>query len=333
MKSIVRVFTAVLIGGLLFAGAGCAKKDIIATVNGEAITGASIEAQLKQLESQYPQMFQGVDGPTRKDEFKKRLIDNAVNQLLIKQEAAKQGLTVPDEEIAKTIADLKKNFPNDAAFEEALKKNGITLAELTERERENLLAQRLIEKMTKNAAVDEKAMKDYYEKNKATVFTDKAAAHAQHILFAEKDKANAEKVLAEINAGGDFAALAKKWSTDPGSKEKGGDLGWPTTPYVPEFQKAIDSLKVGQISGLVKTQYGWHIIKVLEIRGQAVKPFEKVKDQIKQILLQQQQADTFQKLLDQLKKAAKIEYTEGNNPNTPAPAPAGSSGATSPPKP
>ena len=82
-----------------------------------------------------------------------------------------------------------------------------------------------------------------------------------------------------------------------------------------QFQKAIDGAKPGElIPNLVKTQYGYHIIKVIEKRKETVKTFDQVKDQVRQILLQQSQADAFQKLLDQLKKAAKIEYAQGYGP-------------------
>ena len=68
-------------------------------------------------------------------------------------------------------------------------------------------------------------------------------------------------MLAEINNGGDFASLAKQYSQDPGSAANGGDLGWPTTPFVPEFQEAAEALDVDEVSGLVETTFGWHIIK------------------------------------------------------------------------
>lgn len=308
MKSAFRTVSVVLAVGLLALGLSGCKKDAAAIVNGEVISKTSIDQQLQQLSSQYPQMFQGKDGEQRKAEFRQRLIDNAVSTVLIKQEAERQGITVSDSQIESQTAELKKGFPNEAAFQDALKKNGITLDELKQREKENLLSQRLIEKLTAKIDPSEKELNDYYQKNKSTVFEEKASVHAWHILFDEKDKATAEKVLGQLKSGGNFAALAKQYSKDPGSKEKGGDLGWPTTPYVPEFQAALDKMKAGEISGLVKSQFGYHIIKVIEKRPARIKSFDQVKDQVRQMLIQQQQADVFQKLLDELKKKAKIEY-------------------------
>jgi peptidyl-prolyl cis-trans isomerase C len=113
-----------------------------------------------------------------------------------------------------------------------------------------------------------------------------------------------------VKKGGDFAALAKKYSTDPGSKDKGGDLGWaPSTQYVPEFAKAVTEMKVGEFR-LVSTQFGWHIIKLLGTKPETQQSLDQVKEQITQILQQQGQSDAFTKYVDELKKKAKIEILD-----------------------
>ncbi len=313
MKRVLRILPFVLAGVLLLTAAGCSNADVAAKVNGQAIKKSDITGQLDQLKKQYASMFQGKEGQARADEFYGRLLDQEINKILIQQEAEKQGISITDADVNAQIDQLKKGFPSEQAFNDALKQNNLTLDKLKEQERIQLESQKLLDKLTKNLKVSDAEMKDYYEKNKASLFTEKAAAHAAHILFDAKDEATAQKTLDELKKDpGKFAELAKKLSKDPGSASKGGDLGWPTSPYVPEFQKALDSLKPGQMSQtLVKTQFGWHIIKVIEKRGDSIQPFDKVKDQIKQILMQQQQADVFQKLLDDLKKKAKIEYPNG----------------------
>jgi peptidyl-prolyl cis-trans isomerase D len=119
--------------------------------------------------------------------------------------------------------------------------------------------------------------------------------HAEHILFmtvgktdaeVEEIKKRAEDVLKQVKKGGKFEDLAKKYSEDPGSKDKGGDLSWITQGQtVPEFEKTAFSLPAGQVSDLVKTQYGFHIIKVLEKETAHTKPFEEVKDSLRAPLL------------------------------------------------
>ncbi|HEY3318090.1 MAG TPA: peptidylprolyl isomerase [Coriobacteriia bacterium] len=320
MKRVLRILPFALAGVLLLTVTGCSTADIAAKVNGKVIKKSDITSQLEQLKKQYPNMFQGKDGQARSDEFYGRLLDQEINKVLVEQEAEKQGVAVSDADITKAIDQLKKGFPSEQAFSDALKQNNMTLDKLKEQEKIQLESQKLLDKMTKNLKITDADMKDYYEKNKASLFTEKAAVHAAHILFDAKDQATAQKTLDDLKKNpGKFAELAKTLSKDPGSAAKGGDLGWPTSPYVPEFQKALESLKPGQLDqSLVKTQFGWHIIKVVEKRGDSVQAYDKVKDQIKQILTQQKQADAFQKLLDELKKNAKIEYPNGKPGSTPS---------------
>jgi len=134
--------------------------------------------------------------------------------------------------------------------------------------------------------------------------------HAQHILFmtvgktdAEVDeiKKKAEDVLKQAKKGANFAELAKKYSEDPGSKDKGGDLGWLLQGQtVPEFEKTAFSLQPGTISDLVKTQYGFHIIKVLEKETAHTKPFDEVKDSIRAPLMLAKADDQASRVADQM---------------------------------
>lgn len=319
MNRTFRVLSVALAGVLLIGAAGCSR-DVAATVNGQTISKSSIDTQLAQLKKQYPQMFAGPDAKTREADFFSRLLDNEVNQVLVEQEAAKQNVSVSDAEVQKQIDALKKGFASDTAFQAALTTNNMTMDKLKQQEKIQLETQALIAKLTKNTQVSEAEMAAYYEKNKASLFANKASIHPAHILFDVNDKATAEKVLAEVKANpSSFATLAKKYSKDTASAAKGGDLGWPSTPYLPEFEKAIAATPAGQLDpSLVKTAVGWHIIKVIEKRGNSIRPYASVKDQIRQMVLQQKQADAFQKLLDQLKKAAKITYANGTGPVTPS---------------
>src|SRR5580765_5478255 len=134
--------------------------------------------------------------------------------------------------------------------------------------------------------------------------------HAEHILLmtvnktdaeVEEIKKKAEDVLKQVKKGAKFDELAKKYSEDPGSKDKGGDLGWLIQGQtVPEFEKAAFSLQAGAVSDLVKTQYGFHIIKVLEKETAHTKSFEEVKDSISAPLMLAKADDSASKLADQL---------------------------------
>ena len=150
-------------------------------------------------------------------------------------------------------------------------------------------------------------MKSFYDKN-MDKFKTPDQVRASHILV--KSEKDAQDILAQLEKGANFEELAKKNSSDA-TAAKGGDLGWFSKgSMVPEFEKVAFSLKEGQLSDIVKTQYGFHIIKVTGKRPAGVRSFEEVKEQIKAALMPAKQQEFFQKIKDDLKKTAKISVKE-----------------------
>jgi foldase protein PrsA len=299
------VCAALLIGALGISG--CSNKDTAAKVNGEAVSTEALNQQLDQLKKQYPNMFEGADGEGRLLDFKQRLLDNLVNQKLIEQAAKDKGIKISDADVQKQIDQLRAGFKDQAQFDEALKSAGMTVDGLKTQIRNQLVTQKLIDSLSSNTKVSEADIQAYYDKNKAQ-FYQKASKKASHILFKPEDKAKAEAVLAEVQNGGNFEALAKKNSIDTATASKGGDLGWPTSAYVPEFQAALDKLKKGETTTkLVQSPFGWHIIRVTDERAGTQQSLAEVKSQIEQIIVQQRKGDAYQTFLDDLRKNAKIE--------------------------
>lgn len=309
MRMFVRIMAAVLAASLVIGLSACTDKDTAAKVNGKSVKKSDIDKQIEQIKKSYPQMFQGADGEGRLNDLRKRILDSLVDAALIEQYAEKEGIKVSDSDIDKQITQLRQGFKDKKAFDDALQKAGIDEKQLREQVEKQLVQQKVIDAITKSIKVTDKQVADYYAKNKAD-FNVQATVRAAHILFKDSDKKNAEKVLGEVKGGGDFAALAKKYSQDQGSASKGGDLGWPTSPYVQQFQEAADKLKPGEISELVKTPFGWHIIKVIDKRPARQQKLSEVKEQIKQLLVQQQQSDAYQKFITGLRKDAKIEIVD-----------------------
>jgi len=160
------------------------------------------------------------------------------------------------------------------------------------------------------SAVSDAALHKLYDEVSAKMGNEKEV-HARHILVETEDEAKA--ILAEIKKGGDFAELAKKKSKDPGGAE-GGDLGYFTKDQmVPEFSEVAFKLEKGQLSDPVKTQFGWHIIKVEDKRDRKVPEFDKVKDQLATYLGRRAQAE----LITKLRKESKIERLD-SKPSEPA---------------
>jgi len=312
MKLHSRTLALALVAALAFtalAATGCTDKDVVAKVNGTPIKLSEIDAQLAQMKKSSPQTFQGTDGKQREAEFRAKILDSLIQLELIRQAGKSLDVTVEPKQVDDYIKQLETQYGGASGLKDAMKQSGVTDEQLRTSIQSRLLVDAVGKKVAKADSITDAAMKDYYDKNPG-MFQSQAQVHAWHILFAAKDKAQAEKVFDQVKKGGDFAALAKKYSTDPGSKDKGGDLGFaPATQYVTEFASAVSSMKKGEFR-LVETQFGWHIIKLVDTKAAESKSFDEVKDQIKQILLQQQQSDDFTKYVDELKKKAKIEILD-----------------------
>ena len=171
--------------------------------------------------------------------------------------------------------------------------------------------------VTSKLSVADADVSAFYEKN-PDQFKEGEAVHASHILFAapqtatpadkQKARAKADAALKAIRAGGDFAAIARAQSQDPGSAKNGGDLGFfPKGQMDPAFEAAAFSLKPGTVSGVVETSFGFHIIKVVERRAARTMPLAEVAGQIEQYLTQQQRETMLNAFIEQAKAKAKIE--------------------------
>jgi foldase protein PrsA len=255
----------------------------VATVNGEKITEAQVSGLLIR---QY--------GP--------ELVSRLIDQKLVDQEAKKKGITVTAADVDAEIKKIKAQFPSEDQFNSALQQAGITLADLQDDQRMRLELAKLLAPEIKT---DDETLKKYFNDNIAQF--DKREVHSRHILVATEDEAKAIKK--QLDAGADFATLAKEKSTDPSAKENGGDLGTnPRGKMVPEFDAVVFNLKKNEISQPFKSQFGWHVAQVLDIKGDAP-DFDKLKDQVKEAYIQSQVQSKAPDYLEQLRKAAKITNT------------------------
>jgi peptidyl-prolyl cis-trans isomerase C len=270
-----KVAIVVLTIFLMFA---CAKKETpkgtyLAKVGSGTITQADFEREMKSLPVFAQKMFEGTEG-------KERFLDELVKKEVLYQEAVKKNLN-KDAEYLKKVEDFKK----------------ITLV--------SLLLEKEIEDKAK---VTDQEVKDYYDKNKAD-FAPINQIRASHILL--KTEAEAKKVFDRLKKGEDFAQIAKKSSIDPGSAKKGGDLGYISKgQMVREFEAAALKLKQGEISEPVKTQFGYHIIKVTDKKMGKVIEFEQVKDLLSQRLSAKKQKEVFDSYMEGLKKSYKVDVNK-----------------------
>jgi foldase protein PrsA len=275
----------------------------IASVNDQKITRADFD---KKLES----------SPAGK-----QVLTQLVQQSLVDQYGKDNKIDVSQAEIDKKEADIKSKYP-PGQFDTILKQQGLTEADV-----QNILRQQIIieKAVAPNVHVTDADVAAYFAKNH-TLLDKPAQVRARHILL--PDKATADAVEAKLKAGGDFAALAKQYSTDTSTKDKGGELGFfGKGQMVPAFQDAAFALPVGAISVPVKSPFGWHIIQVEERKPATKATLAGSYQQIKDQLTQQAEAQQVPVLLQGLRAKANIQvyddrFKDAFPPAVPVPSPA-----------
>lgn len=289
---------------------------VAATVNGAEIQEDEITTTIQNQRSSYSLDDQDAWGEylsssgTTPEQMREDIIDSYVDQELQKQGAEERGVTVEDSDIDAVVEDIKSNYDSDDKWQAALKQAGFESEDVyREQVRDGLLGNALLESFEATDPTDDEVIA-FAQEN----FTFDSSKRSSHILFDVNDQATAQSVLDQINAGTlDFAQAATEYSTDTGSAANGGDVGWDQlSSFVDEYQTALDGLAVNQVSGLVQSDYGWHIIKCTdefivpeEITSIDQIPSEFV-DSAREALSQQSQQDAYQAWFDEYKEGADI---------------------------
>lgn len=255
--------------------------EVVATVNGEKIT----QSQL------YQQLVAGYGAET---------LDNMILSRLVNQEAARAGVQVTDAEFEAELAKVKASFGGDMAYEQTLRQYfGMNDAQFRDYLRMQMTATRVLEKQL---TPDDATLKQHFDEQQSSAETRQIMA--RHILVATEEEAR--DIKAQLDAGADFAALAKEKSTDTGSAQNGGDLGmFGKGAMVEAFENAAFALGDGQISEPVQSSYGWHIIQV------NIPSFERDKEKIREQYVTEQVNERFSSWLTELKANAQITNTLG----------------------
>jgi len=288
----------------------------VAVVNATVITQSALDRDLLAIRKRFTR-----SGKALKDSqlpaIRKEVLENLINRTLLFQESVKQGVKVDDKLIKKQLADMKKRYDNAADFEKKLDEANLTEKDLKKQILVGMAVQKLIDqKFVQKIKITDEEAKTYYEAN-IQRFSQPEQVKASHILIkvdpkADKAKtaeakAKIEKIQKKIKDGGDFAALAKEFSEGP-SAPKGGDLGYfGPGRMVKPFETAAFGMKPDEVSDIVKTRFGYHLIKVTDKKAAKQITFDEVQDKLKQFLKQQKVQKEVETYLKQLKESAKIE--------------------------
>jgi len=304
----------VLITGPAMAAPGI---GIAATVNGVEILERKLQAEVSNYMREQGSDVGAIRLPDNFKEIRLHVLDVLIGQELLWQAARRDDLVVDDEAVDAAYAQVRDRFDEDIKFQINLKQGGYSEASYREELRRRLSAQKWIEtRVLAAVAVDDDAISRFYEENKAK-FALPEQVRARHILRklgagssdAERQAAREllEDIRRQVEAGGDFAALAREHSED-GSAERGGDLGFfGPGMMVKTFEQAAFALSPGEISDIVETHFGLHLIQLLERKPGGLAPLADAAAQIRSYLFKQRYQRALADAVEELREAATIE--------------------------
>jgi peptidyl-prolyl cis-trans isomerase SurA len=296
---------------------------VVAVVNDDVIMASELSLSMNMLANQIRQAGQ----PLPPEEILQRqVLEKLIVESLQLQMGERAGVKVSNEQLEAAVASIaSQNRMSSAAFENELARQGIPLSIFRENVRRQIIIQQVQQALViKRIEISEQDVDNFMQSEEGRQLAMQAAAekpvsqyHARHILIKpsairndEEARIFLQKIVTAAQKGGDFAALAKKYSDDPGSALKGGDLGW-TSPgqMVPEFEQMVASTEPGSVSPPFRTQFGWHTVQVLERREQDMS--EKILRQQAQMILRKRQfQDELPRWLKELRDQAYIQIKQ-----------------------
>ena len=288
----------------------------VATVNGVAITQDDFDKEMARVRSQFSRSGRSLKESQLPD-MKNRVLETLINRELLYQESQNKGIKIEDAEVNQQVDVLKKRFPNEDEFKAALLEMKISEAELKLQIRKGMAIQQFVDKdLVQDVKVSETEVKDFY-KNNPDMFKQAEQVKASHILIkvdaqadkSAKDQANKKikEIQKKLEDGEDFAALAKEYSEGP-SSANGGDLGYfERGRMVKPFEDVAFKLKPGEVSGMVETPFGYHLIKVVDKKPESVVSYEDAKERIAQYLEQEKKGKILERNLEVMRQKAVIE--------------------------
>jgi peptidyl-prolyl cis-trans isomerase SurA len=286
---------------------------IVAKVNSEIITLSSVNERVKLIK-------QKSRGGYKEEEILDEALNTIVEEKLQLQEAKKRGLVVDDSAVEAAVKDIEqKNGLQEGQLAVMLESEGRSMESYKNHIRDQILVSKVVRfELGNRVKISERKIAKYYHKNQKD-FWEPGKARIRHILILTEEGMSVDKkkekyllvksILREVKDGRDFAATAKKYSEDISASE-GGDVGYVEKgKMVPEFENAVYRLKEGEISDIVETEYGYHIIKVDKVLAGRTLPLKDVKNKIRFILSSKKQNSSYEEWMNELKKTAFIEIS------------------------
>ena len=304
-----------LMMGLSNAFAAASSEQAVAVVNGDPITTKQLDLEISRLRQRTP-AGPNPSGQASPD-LRERALEALIERQLLRQQAEKEGIKIGEQRVEEKISEIKKRYPDPKQYDQILAKMDLTEDDLREHIREGLVLQALVDRViVANININDEQIKKFYDEH-PDFFQQPQQVRASHILIKlapdadeKAQKAAMDKVVQvqkRLKGGEDFATVAKELSEGP-SAENGGDLGFfGKGKMVKPFEDAVFSMKVGDLSDAVQTQFGYHIITVTGEKPARKLPFEEVTADIARHLKNQQVKVDLNAYIKKLIDSAQIE--------------------------
>ena len=315
-RLIIAAVAICLLTGPAWADKAASSGQEAASVNGKLISKSQYERDLSVFQKRAAQegrQLSDADLTT----VKNRILENLIDTEVLYQQSQKEGVKVDDQAINEQIETIKKRFFDEAAYKKALEEMDVSEKEIRAQIRRGLAINQLLDtNVSQKITVTEEESKKYYN-NKLNLFKQPEQVKASHILIkvapdAEESKKNQarkkiETVQKKVRQGEDFGLLAKANSEGP-TAQRDGDLGYFNRGRMAEpFEDAAFALNVGEVSGIVETQFGYHLIKVTDKKTARTIPYKEVQLRLEQYLKKEKEKTEIQDYIENLKKSAKIK--------------------------
>jgi parvulin-like peptidyl-prolyl isomerase len=300
---------------------------IIVRVGDRIITRTQYDKRMRDAIADVEQSFPPAQQAAKREEVRKGLLNELISELLIKDRADRLGITVSPEEIRDGILRLKQqyNITTDSAFDESLKKSGMTRADMEARLRDTLLTNKVFGRELRNRdEMSDKELRERYDREKERYRLPERARLREIIVIRPTDSLaidragkHADEIAAQVRAAGaDFAKIAMATS-EVSTKDKGGDIGEVARgELLPELDKAVFSSSAGTVLGPIATKSGWHILKVEQRLPSELPAFESVKDRLRKDASEETFQRDYKAYIDRLRAEAFIQINEQNVPTT-----------------
>ncbi|MCR3955690.1 MAG: peptidylprolyl isomerase [Gudongella sp.] len=297
MKMNIRILMIAIIAAVVLSGCATQQEGIVAEVDGHEITQEEFDKDFQVYKDLYERQLgegaldqEGIDGKTMGESLEESILEKLIMERLIQDDNEKKGIEFSEEDLQEYIDQYKESIGGEESYQQFLQSNDLSDEYFVDNMRKELRGSKHKEDFLSGVSIGDDEAREYYEENRE----DLVEINASHILLGSEEEA--ENIQSRLDEGEDFSQLATTESLDSVSAVNGGNLGYfGKGQMIPEFEEVAFQLEEGEISHVVKTEVGYHIIKLQDKR----ESFDDLEDKVISMIKEQAYFEYVQSLRDE----------------------------------